>query len=233
MRRNRIIKYLMVSCGIVLLSFLTGCLTIRPLPLSEETSELRLEKESLAIYTVQMANQYKVDYQPEVHTVTVVTTDKAEKAIIRFGSTTTNALDPFERAEKQYNRYLISMSLPAGKYRLAYVNGSSKALLIRGNFQAVIFSDFEIGPNKVLYLGRIEATLRERKSDDEPSAGSIMPFIDQAATGFGSGTFDVTISDKYEEDIALFKNKYSVLNQVVPEKAILGPWKRPSKNDEP
>lgn len=223
----------LIICAIVLLPLLAGCATVRPLPLTEGMSDIRLEKESLVICTIQMANQYKFDYQPEVNHVTVVTMDKAEKDTIVFGSTVKGMLTPCESVEKQFNRYLISMNLPPGKYKLAYLSGISGIFPVRGSFRAVVFSDFEVGPNKVLYLGRIEATLREKKSDAEPSAGSVFPLLDQKATGFGYGTFDIKISDKFDEDIALFKNKYPVLNQVVLEKAMLGPWKQPSKSEVP
>ena len=233
MRSNRIIRYLMATCGIIVLLLLAGCATVGSMALTEGTSEIRLEKESLVILTLQMANQYKVDYQPDVDHVTVVTTDKKEKGTLIFGSTIKGMLKPYESVEKEYNRYLISMNLPPGKYRLESLSGVSGVMPIRGNFRAVVLLDFEVVPNKVLYLGRIEAALREKKGDDELSAGPVFPLLDQKTTGFGYGTFEITISDKYDEDIALFKNAYPVMNQVVPEKAVLGPWKRPSKNAVP
>lgn len=220
-----------VSFIVILFVSLAGCVSVKPLALTGETKELNLEKESIAVFSLETSNHYKSNYQPGVSFVTVVgKNSNGEKETYRFGNMATS-LEPCAMAENQFNRYLISMNLPAGKYRITYAQGFSGVFPVRGSFWIPVFSDFEIGPNKIAYLGRIEAILRERKNDSELRGGPVIPLLDQAVTGFWSGTFDITMSDKFEEDSSVLKQKFPLLNQVVMEKAVLGPWKKPSKEE--
>lgn len=133
--------------------------------------------------------------------------------------------------EEQYNEYLISLSLAPGKYKLQDIVGISTGFLIMGNFAVPIYADFELPANKAVYLGRIEATNREKKNDDEAAAGSIIPLIDQGVTGYASGTFDVSIYDNYEKDIPLFKQKYKVLKEINIDKLVLPSWKQRTEQE--
>jgi hypothetical protein len=54
--------------------------------------------------------------------------------------------------------------------------------------------------------------------------------IDQAIIGASSGTFDVVVEDKFEEDVRLFVSEYPALQKVRIEKSLLPPWTRP-KNE--
>jgi hypothetical protein len=84
----------------------------------------------------------------------------------------------------------------------------------RGHFTLDIGASITPILGKIVYAGRIRAHMRDRKSDSEPRASSSMfPLLDQAVTGFYSGTYDITIEDKFDEDIALFRNKFPGLKQ--------------------
>jgi len=87
----------------------------------------------------------------------------------------------------------------------------------------------EIKPNSISYLGHLDITLREKKNNAEISAGSDTPFIDQSIAGFSSGTFDVVVEDKFDEDMKSFISEYPALKKVKVEKSILPQWIRPDK----
>jgi hypothetical protein len=91
---------------------------------------------------------------------------------------------------------------------------------VYGSGVVPVFSAFRIEPGRAVYVGRVEAVRRERKGD-EPRAGSVIPLIDQAVTGFSGGTFEVKVVDRYDEDVALFKATYAPLAGVSVDKALL------------
>jgi len=89
----------------------------------------------------------------------------------------------------------------------------------------------DIIPNKISYLGHLDVVLRERKNDNEIRAGSVIPLIDQATSGFSTGTFDVVIEDRFDEDMKAFISEYPALQNVIIEKAILPQWIRPENKN--
>ncbi len=233
----RYMKSLLTFLIVMIFLVLTGCATmtgadfVKPIALNDKTNALDLQKESVALLTLKTSNQYKPGYQPDVWGIYVLTNDgKEKKEIYRFGPKV-YSLTPYDKVKKEFNEYLVSISLPAGKYKLRHINGTGGVVPVRGNFVIPVYSDFDLAPNKVIYLGRIEATLRERKSDDELRAGLAMPLIDQAASGFYSGTFDINIYDNYEKDVSLFKKEYPILNSFTIEKLVLSPWKKPTEEE--
>jgi len=206
-----------------------GCAvpTMKPIALTPETNALNLQKKSVVLLTVRTSNQYRAYHQPYVWGVVVVTNDgRVKKETYRFGDLV-GGLERFEEVKEQFNEYLISLSLPPGKYKLTYINGTGSGT--RGNFDIPVFADFELPPNRIVYLGRIEATLRERKSASELRGGPEGPLLDQPFTGFYAGTFDIVIYDNYDKDISLFRQKYALLNNFTIEKEVLPPWKQPSE----
>ena len=52
-------------------------------------------------------------------------------------------------------------------------------------------------------------------------------FKDESRTGFSTGTFDVIVEDRFDEDMISFISEYPALQEVKVEKAILPQWKRP------
>ena len=87
------------------------------------------------------------------------------------------------QGKDEFNEYLVSLWLPPGKYVLRELLGSAGFFPIRGMFGAPVFTRFEMTPGTVVYFGRIEATIRQRTSDDQLRAGSLIPLIDPAVTG--------------------------------------------------
>ncbi len=203
--------------------FMGGCATVKPMPLGDDTKALDLSKETVAIFTLKTSNPFKPGYQPHVGYVHVRQAAGEKKETFSF-----TVKEAYNKVENEYDEYLISISLPPGKYKLRHIGGTSGVFPVRGIFAVPVFADLELKPNTIMYLGRIEASLRERKNDGEIRGGSVIPLLDQAVTGFGKGTFDITISDNYDKDVALFAQKYPALKNYSVEKDVLPPWKRPT-----
>jgi hypothetical protein len=210
---------------IILILFVSGCATTKP-----QTQSSNLAQESIAFMTLKVSNQFKPNYQPFVDFMTVLKDN---------GGRLTFTVDkPYNKIENQFNEYLIIINLSAGSYKIGCMHGQSRQIIFGskqsnnplGYFYAPIFSDFELKQNNVVYLGHIEATVNERKNKGDAKAGPPTPVLDQITTGFLLGTFDIKIMDNFDEDVAIFKQKYSLPNSSV-EKTILPPWKKPTDED--
>ncbi len=202
---------------------------MKPMALSKDAQKLDLTQESIAVMTVRVGNTYKTGYQPRLKYV-AVRSDEAEKKDSSFQIGELVASD--ESETNQFEEAAVSFSLPPGKYQLRTVAVSSKAMLVPGNSGEVpIYARFEVKPAQVMYLGRIEAVRRERKNDGELRAGGMIPLIDQAVAGYSGGTFDVTIRDAYDQDVATLRKLYPALEKVEVAKAVLPEWHKPSDED--
>ena len=124
--------------------------------------------------------------------------------------------------------YLFSMSTTPGELELSSVRFLRNALLIVGSAEFNLNQTINVPANQVIYIGNITASVLPRKGD-EPRAGSVIPLIDQAVTGFSSGTFVVDIKDNYNEDIAILRKEYPFLADKKISKMILSKWKHPEK----
>jgi hypothetical protein len=107
--------------------------------------------------------------------------------------------------------------------------GTAGVFPIRGTFGAPVFMPFELSSGSIVYLGRIEATIRARRSDNELRAGPLVPLIDQAVSGLSGGTFEIPISDNYEGDVQAFGEKYPACAGLTMERAVLLAWSRPTE----
>lgn len=129
--------------------------------------------------------------------------------------------------------HLISLSLPAGEYEIKHING--KGLMdkwienttwneinrkYQGQFSSPLNASFVITAGKVAYAGHIKAHMRRRISDSEPLAASPIPLLDQQIAGFYPTTFDLTITDVFDDDVARFVAKFPLLRQDAIGKAL-------------
>jgi hypothetical protein len=222
MRTTPLGRRLLLGMMVIIGAALSGCATFKPMALGEKTNTLDTGKESVALLTVKLANQYKPAFQPDLYYVTVLS-QEGEKGRYAF-----RVGDAHRQVKDEFNEYLISIGLPPGKYTMVQMNGLSRHFPISGTFILPMTGPFELKPNTMVYLGRIEAVNRERKLDSEMRAGPVIPLIDQAVSGFSGGTFDVTISDNYENDLAMFSQKYPALTGFTIDRAVLPPWAKPS-----
>lgn len=103
--------YLLMLCVIVFM--LGGCATVKPSALNSDTAAIDVAKESIALLTVKIANNYSKSYQPNIKYAFVWS--EAEKDREKFSFSVD---EKYREVENSFNEYLISFQLPAGKYKL-------------------------------------------------------------------------------------------------------------------
>jgi hypothetical protein len=221
-------RVVVAAAALCTLGILSGCASMKPMALSKETQAIDLTQESVAVMTVRVGNTYKTGYQPRLRYV-AVRSEEGEKKNTAFQIGELLSRD--ESETNQFEEAVVSFSLPPGKYQLRTVGVASQSLLTPGSGMVPVFTRFEVKPQQVVYLGRIEAVRRERKDDGELRAGIVIPLIDQAVSGYSGGTFDVVIRDSYEKDVATLRTLYPALQKVQVTKAVLPKWRKPSDED--
>lgn len=201
--------------------FMTGCAANMALVKGQDSVDL--SDKSIALVSVKISNKNTPDYQPRLlYAFFFADSEGAEKTHIDVKN------EPQKSEPNQYNEYLLSFSLKPGTYNFSAIWGGYNIPLLL-NAMCVIPLNYkvEVKPNSIIYLGHIDATIRERKNDTEERAGSLIPLIDQAVAGFSSGTFDVLINDNFDEDIKAYLTVYPVLQKHKIIKSILPNWIRP------
>jgi hypothetical protein len=201
-----------VVCFFSIISF-CGCATMNPMALETETGALELTLKSAGLFTLRTSNQFKPPYQPDVKSIEMIP-QESDKAV-KF-----KVAKPHNQEKNLFFEYLISVDLSPGIYRIGNITGLSPNFLTIGSFNFPVGASFELSPNAVVYLGHINMVNRKRK-EGEKRSGSIIPLIDQAASGYGGGTFDVLISDRSDIDIPIFEQTYPELEQHIIMKNIM------------
>jgi hypothetical protein len=102
----------------------------------------------------------------------------------------------------------------------------SRALLINGLAEIQFKQEITFPEKGIVYIGNIDATIVPRQ-EEQHRAGPVIPLIDQAVTGFSSGTFIVEVTDNYNEDMKLIIEKYPYLADKKITKMILPKWEHP------
>lgn len=110
--------------------------------------------------------------------------------------------------------YLVSVDLAPGTYTIGNVSGLSTGILTYGSFCYPVGATFEMPPDSVIYLGHVNMVNRKLQNGEKRS-GSIFPLIDQAASGYSGGSFDITATDRSGTDIPLFEEKYPQLGDYI------------------
>ena len=121
---------------------------------------------------------------------------------------------------------LLETEQPAASpvtYIIEQLTGVSDTRFIQGQFQAILYADIPPHPNGVFYLGHLSLTLREREGN-ELRAGPLLPEVDQFLTGFSTGTFDIAIEDRYDQDIAALDIHQPISRRIPIKKALLPPF---------
>jgi hypothetical protein len=211
-----------LAAGLAALVLGSGCATMKPMALSKETQAIPLDaQQSLALAAVKVANVYKTGYQPHIKDVRVKATGgKAGEEAEVFAFTVVAPYRASADETNQFEEILVSLALAPGEYEMSGVRVAAGSFLMPGNGMVPVNATFRIPPGKAVYLGRIEATRRER-TGDEPRAGPVIPLIDQAVTGFSGGTFEVKLYDGYDHDLPLMRAEYPALQNVPVEKAFM------------
>jgi hypothetical protein len=207
---------------------LGGCATTGKMALSKDAAGLELGQQSLVLMTMRLGNTYKPDSQPKLRAVSI-RAEEGERATTSFEIGELIARD--ESQTNQFEEAAFSFPLPPGRYQMREVSVYTPGIFAPGSGTVPIFARFEVKPGQVVYLGRIEAVRRERKDDAELRAGSVVPLIPQAVSGYSGGTFDVKIRDAYESDLKLLRDSYPALQKAQVAKSVLPDWKKPSDAD--
>lgn len=201
--------------------FFVGCATVNDMAINEDSKTLDLQGKSLLLMHIHVENKYKPSFQPEVIVVNIETPNaknKQDRQNFKVddegGATGSTGSD-----------YYVRMLIEPGSYIVRGMTGTSKSFPIIANFFAPLHDDITVEKGKVLYLGTVNAVVRERVGD-EFRAGPLAPLVDQAIAGYSGGTFDVEIVDNEKKDIDKFKSTFPVLQDTKIEKQVLSKFDR-------
>jgi len=202
--------------------FMTGCASVNPMAFSKDTQKLDVSKKSVLLMTIDVSRPDDSRYVPYPYVVKTETPN-AQSQEDRLNFTLNKDTDTVK--EGDHTVFLARMAFAPGKYKMMDITGMASAFPFIGTFIVPLRMDFEVKPNTISYIGRVTATLRP-KGDKEFSAGPILPLIDQAATGMSGGTWDVSIDDMSEKDLALFRDNFPVLATTQIDKSMLPAFDR-------
>ena len=212
-----------ISCliGVAMMFVSSGC--AGNMALSKGQQQVDLSERSVALASIKISNQNKPNYQPDLlYAFFDANSVDAEKTHISL------KVAPYRSEKDKYNEYLLSFPLKPGRYTLSQIWGNYKIpVVINAICSVPLNAEIEIKANSIVYLGHIEAVIRERTKDSETRAGALVPIMDQTIAGFAGGTFDVAIEDKFDSDMNAYLAEYPVLGKVKVEKAIMPQWVRP------
>lgn len=187
---------------------LGGCASKLPMAVDSETKALDLSDKSVLLLMVDIGRKEKSRFVPEPYFLSVGKLDSDGK----FTDGKIQSVD--DDGEFEINddktRYLFRIPAPEGKTNLPGIYGQAKAFPLVGQFSLPVGLEVPVKKGSVIYLGRLEATLRPR-TDKEYRAGAVIPLIDQAATGLSGGTFDIQLVDRSAEDLPMIRTAYPVL----------------------
>ena len=206
-------KHLAILTIIILLS---GCATVHDMGVNKSTEKLNLDGNGLLLMSLEISNLYKPDYQPQI-LVTHLETPGADSKEDRHNFKTD--LDGTVSSSAG-TRYLLRMKIPPGKYVVRGATCMYRSLFLASSCLLPIHADIEVKGDTTTYLGRVSGTMRERK-EGELRSGPVIPLIDQAVTGFATSTFDVVISDAWEEDVKSYSTLFPALAQAEIAKNIM------------
>ncbi len=218
------VNRLLATAALISLLFISGCATPTKMAFHDDSQTASKTENPIFLMTATLRNKYRTSFQPELLVVNV------ERSTIKSSADRIN----FTMDNKAHNNlydhdvgrsYLLRMELEDGSYVLRGMFSMSNSILIQGTFFTPIHANFDANGPGIFYLGHAEAIIRKRKGD-EFKAGSSIPLIDQAVVGASGGTFDIEISDRWNKDEAIFRERFPALAKVQIKKAILPPFDR-------
>jgi hypothetical protein len=215
------LKYfaMFVILGFVLAT--TGC--GGRMALEKNMTKLDTSKESIALFTIRVSNQVKPKYQLPLSCINVKSNEGEESKHFGPGK-------DFKYEKKQYFEYLLSLALPPGENKIWLITG----IIRGGSYGAYRFNtdiDFNLEPDSIVYLGHLEMVNRLRREGESQAArfastdgsllGLLLARISYEQAGMSDGTMELTISDRFDEDIKNFKQHYPVLENYTVKKNII------------
>ncbi len=197
----------------------TGCATISPMPLSTGVSQLQTAEKSVLLAKVTIRNENAPSHQPDLCCIFV------EKDGETYSYTKPTLVKEYAEQGKEY---LVSVDVAPGKAKInlaRFIRQVPMLLMAMADLQ--FEQEIDVPSDSIVYVGNISAVIKDKETDDDLSAGSLLPLVDQAVAGFSTGTFRVDISDNYEQDIAEFQSRYPFLKEREILKHVLPNWIHP------
>lgn len=204
---------------------LTGCASMQKMAWDSDTAQAIPTQKAVYLMTVTFKNLYCERCQPKLQHIQVIRDEgTSQQAAMHFPMDNQGIYT--DAQTDQPPKYLIRLELePGSSYTIRGMTAHGFAFPIIPVFFAPLHSPLKVDSAGIHYLGRVNASIRERKGD-EFRAGAVLPLIDQAAGGASTGTFEMLITDLWDEDLALFRKRFPVLEQQPVTKAILPPFDR-------
>jgi len=218
--KSRLLACFAVSAALLL----SACATKTKMAFENDTDRLTEKSKPVFLMTATIKNTYKTSFQPKLLVVNIEKPG-AKDAADRINFTMDDKARQETDSAETGNTYLLRMELEAGRYEIRGLTSLARSFPINSFFFAPLHSPLESKESGVFYLGHVTATVRERQGT-EFKAGPTLPLIDQAVSGASGGTFDITISDEFATDEAVFRSKFPALTGVTIKKAILPPFDR-------
>jgi len=212
--------------SICLIFAVSGCAS-QHMALTKGQSDINVAHKSIALISARISNQFKPKYQLDIVTAYICPPSQTDCSTSYNGIHKTRSDNRIKSVEESYNEYLLSFELKSGIYNFDGMGALYQSVLVTGGGIVPLKFELDIKPNSVIYLGHLDIVMRERKNEEEVRAGRTYPLIDQATIGTSSGTFDVVVEDRFEEDMKLFISQYPALQKVKIDKSLLPQWTRP------
>jgi hypothetical protein len=224
MKRSAFVASLCLFAALV-----TGCATKTPMVFGDDGEKLSDKSKPVLLMTATIKNSYKPGYQPKVLVLHVerpgATESKDRMNFVMDDKAKNESDDPVKGSQ-----YFIRMELEPGTYDIKGMTSMSQSFPVIATFFTPMHSVLNVKGSGVIYLGHVEATVRERQGN-EFKAGPSIPLLDQALSGASGGTFDVAITDAFATDEALFRSRFSALKDAAITKQILAPFDRAKAQD--
>lgn len=203
---------------LVLVAALSGCSApLKMMPRKADTS-IDVSTRSFLLASLTIGNRHHPSFVPNPISISLRRIDGPQKPELL-----SYAFDGEAEIGSPARHYLIRIPLAPGRYELLHIHGMSGVFPIRGVFFLPLNYELDVEPGRAEYLGRIDATVVARK-EGELRAGPLIPLIDQAASGFSTGTWEVAVTDASHADVAEFKAAFPSLADLPIGNRILPPW---------
>jgi hypothetical protein len=208
-------------CGV-----LGGCATVNHMAFDKKSNLVNPTSKSVVLVTIDLSRPDKSRFEL-VPFVVKFEKPNAQSKQVRQNFTLSKDADTV-KTEDGHTLYLARVSLDPGPYELTQIMGNAGAFPI-AQFLVPILSDFNVPPRSIVYVGRITATLRPRASG-EFRAGPVglLPnlVLAQAVAGISTSTWDVTIDDRSDSDLPLFRQTFKAIESAQVVKSPLSPFDR-------
>ncbi|MBX7259564.1 MAG: hypothetical protein K1Y02_24605, partial [Candidatus Hydrogenedentes bacterium] len=219
-RMQRLFALLLV----VIASLLSGCANVQRMPWESDSAQVAPQKKAVYLMTATIRNAYKELYQPELLLIHVFRDDgTAQPTEIPF-QMDSKGIYKGEKGD-QPPKYFIRLELEPGMYTVRGMFARGHSFPFAAHFFVPLHSPLKVENVGIAYLGSVQATVRERVGE-EFRAGAVIPLVDQAVGGASTGTFDVVIADRFDDDLAQFRKLFPGLGQQPVTRSMLPPFDR-------